>query len=231
VRWRKTGDQVCKTGTAVPCPYRLRRRLERGVRRWSCVRLNEIEGAFEGTLFVIDFFLKLKDGVENGFGARRAARDVDVDWEHLIAALNDGVIVEDAAGSGAGTHGDDPLGFGHLIVELANDGSHFLREASGDDHEVGLARRGAENFGAEARDVETGGGHRHHFNGAAGESETEGPDRAAARPVHGFVERREDNAFVFEELAEVVWLGEGDVLAERCAHWASRGYFRTSGGE
>ena len=54
---------------------------------------------------------------------------------------------------------------------------------------------------------------------------SEGPDGAAACPVHGFVERGEDNAFVFEELAEVVWLGEGDVLAERCAHWASSEVF------
>jgi len=192
-----------------------------------CERLREIEGAFEGTLFVIDFFLELKDGVENGFGARRAAGNVDVNREHLIAALHDGVVVEDATGSGAGTHRDHPLGFGHLIVKLANDGSHFLREAAGDDHQVGLARRRTEYFGAETGDVETGGGHGHHFDGAAGETETERPDRAAAGPVHGFVERREEDAFVFKELAEVVRLGEGDILAERCAHWASQSHFRT----
>ena len=143
--------------------------------------------------------------------------------------MHDRVIIEDAAGSGAGAHRDDPLGLGHLIVELANDGSHFLREAAGDDHQIGLARRRAENFGAEAGDVETGGGHGHHLDGAAGEAETERPDGAAARPVHGFVERGEDDAFVFEELAEVVWLCEGDVLAERCAHWASSRVFSHNG--
>jgi hypothetical protein len=189
------------------------------------VRLREIEGAFEGTLFVIDFFLELEDSVEDSFGARRAAGDVDVHRKNLIAALHDGVVVEYAAGSGAGTHRNYPLGFGHLIVELANDGSHFLREAAGDDHEIGLARRWAKNLGAETRDVEAGGGHGHHFDGAAGEPESEGPDGAAASPVHSFVERRENDAFVFEELAEVVGLSEGDVLAERCAHWASSRLF------
>ncbi len=203
------------------------RRSVQEAHRMRQVRLREVEGAFEGTLFVIDFFLELKNGVENGFGARRAAGDVDVDGKHLIAALYDGVVVEDTAGSGAGAHGDHPLGLGHLIVELANDRSHLLREAARDDHQVGLARRRAKNFGAETRDVETGGGHGHHFNGAAGETESKRPDRAAASPVHGFVERREDNAFVFEKLAEVVRLGEGDILAERCAHWASHKHFRT----
>jgi hypothetical protein len=189
------------------------------------VRLREIEGAFEGTLFVVDFFLELEDRVKNSFGTRRAAGDVDVHRKNLIAALNDRVIVEDAAGGGARAHGNDPLRLGHLIVKLANDGSHFLRETAGDDHEIGLARRGAKHFGAETRNVEASGGHGHHFDSAAGETETEGPDGAAASPVHSFVERGEDDAFVFEQLAEVVRLGEGDVLAESCAHWASSRLF------
>ena len=96
--------------------------------------LVEVEGALEGAFFVVDFLLQLEDGVEEGFGARWAAGNVDVDWEDLVAALYDGVIVEDAAAGGASAHGDDPLGFGHLIVKLADDGGHFLREASGDDH-------------------------------------------------------------------------------------------------
>ena len=89
-----------------------------------------------------------------------------------------------------------------------------MREAAGDDHQVGLAGRGAKNFGAEAREVKTGGGHGHHFNGAAGEAKAERPDGALASPVHGFVERGEDDAFVLQKAAEVVGLGQGDVFAE-----------------
>jgi len=92
--------------------------------------------------------------IEHGFGARGTAGDVNVHGDDLIAALHDGVIVEDAAGSGAGSHGDDPLGLGHLIVKLANDGSHLLGEASGNDHEIGLAGRGTKDFSAEAGEVE-----------------------------------------------------------------------------
>src|SRR2546430_7331019 len=70
----------------------------------------KIHGAPEGTLLSVDLLLKLKDGVENGLGARRATGDVHIDRNDLIAALHNGVIVENAAGSGTGAHRDDPLG-------------------------------------------------------------------------------------------------------------------------
>jgi hypothetical protein len=59
--------------------------------------LREIEGALERALFVLDLFLELEDGVKDRFGARGAARDVDVHGDNLVAALDDGVVVEDPA--------------------------------------------------------------------------------------------------------------------------------------
>src|SRR5260370_15544571 len=47
-------------------------------------------------LLVVDFFLKLEDGVKKGFWTRRAAGNVNINGNDLIAALDDGVIVEDA---------------------------------------------------------------------------------------------------------------------------------------
>jgi len=176
--------------------------------------LRKIQGALEGALFAVDFFLELEDGVENSFGARRATGNVDVNGNDLIAALHDGVIVEDAAGSGASAHRDDPLGLGHLIVKLADDRRHFLRKAASDDHQIGLAGRRAKNFGAEAREVKAGSGHGHHFDGAACQSEAERPNGTLARPVHGLIERGEDDAFVFQKIAEVVGPGQCDVFAE-----------------
>jgi hypothetical protein len=85
-------------------------------------------------------------------------------------------------------------------------------------HLVGLTRRWAKDFGAEASEVKARSGHGHHLDGAAGQAKAERPDGAFARPVHGFVERREDDAFVFQEIAEVVGLCECDVFAECCAH-------------
>src|SRR5216683_470720 len=179
---------------------------------------SEIQRALEGAFFAVNLLLKLENGVEKRFGARRAAGNVNVDGNDLIAALHDGVIVEDAAGGCASAHGNDPLGLRHLVVKQANDGSHFLREAAGDNHQIGLARRGAENFCAKTRDVKSRRSHGQHFNGAAGEAKTERPDGAFARPVDGLVKRREDDAFVFEELPEIVGLGECDVLPQGYAH-------------
>src|SRR5262249_45431793 len=86
---------------------------------WSALR--EVQGALEGALFGVDLLLQLQNGIEQCLGPRRAPGNVYVDGQHLVAALHDRVVVEDAAGSRAGAHGDDPLGFGHLIVKMAND--------------------------------------------------------------------------------------------------------------
>src|SRR5256885_12182188 len=49
-------------------------------------------------------------------GTRRAPRHEHVNRHDLIAALDDGVVVEDAADAGAGAHRDHPLRLGHLVV-------------------------------------------------------------------------------------------------------------------
>jgi len=54
-------------------------------------------------------------------------------------------------------------------------GAIFLRETAGDDHEIGLARGWAEDFGAETREVKTRGGHGHHLDGAAGQAKNKRP--------------------------------------------------------
>src|SRR5580765_3934608 len=88
--------------------------------RRKSVLLREIQCALEGALFVVDFLLQLENGVENGLGTWRTAGNVDIDGNHLVAALNDGVVIENAAGRRARAHGDDPLRLGHLIVKLAD---------------------------------------------------------------------------------------------------------------
>ena len=181
----------------------------------------QIQSALEGTRFRIDLFLELQNRVQERFRAGGTPRNVYIHWNNLIATLHDRVIVEDAAGSGARAHGNDPLGLGHLFVQTANDRGHFLREASGDDHQIGLTRGRAEDFGAETSHVEAGGGHRHHFDCAASQAETERPDGASAGPIHGFVELGENYAFVFEQLAKIVGLSECYALSERYAHGAS----------
>ena len=97
----------------------------------------------------------------------------------MIAALDDRVVVEHAARAGAHAHRHDPLGVGHLVVDLADDGSHLLADPPGDDHEVGLARRRAEDLLAPAARVEARGAEGHHLDGAARQAEGGRPERRA----------------------------------------------------
>src|SRR6516225_1147452 len=198
--------------------------------RLKPVPLREIKRALERTLFVFDLLLKLENRVEQRFRPRRAARNVNVHRNHLIAPLHDSVVVEHAARSGASAHGNHPLGLGHLVVELTHDRSHFLREPAGHDHQVCLARRRTKNLRAKARHVEPCCRHGHHFNGAAGQPESEWPDGAFARPVHRLVQLCEDDAFVLEQAAKVFWLRQRRMFSERSTHSSSSSlqlHFRT----
>jgi len=136
-----------------------------------------------GDLGMPHLLLQLEDTEHECLGGGRAARDVDVDRHDAVASSDNAVaVVVVATTVGAATHGDDPSGFGHLIVDLAKSGRHLVGESAGDNHDVGLARRGTEND-SHAILIVTGCGKVHHLNSAAGKTEGHGPQRALARPV------------------------------------------------
>ena len=116
-------------------------------------------------------------------GRRRATRRVHVDGHDLVDTLHDRIVVEHAAGAGAHAHRDDPLGLHHLVVHLTQHRRHLLADPTGDDHDVGLTRRRAEDLHPEAGDVVVRGAGRHHLDRAAGETERGRPRRARPRPV------------------------------------------------
>jgi hypothetical protein len=107
-----------------------------------------------------------------------------------------GVVVEDACGRAAGAHRDGVLRVEHLVVDAADDRRHLDRDASRQDEQVRLARRGAERLEAEPGDVQTRADHRHHLDGAARQAERRREQRVAAGPVGGLVERRRDDALL-----------------------------------
>lgn len=88
---------------------------------------------------------------------------------------------------GAAPHANHPLGIGHLIVALPHRTRHFVGNGAGDNHDVGLPRRGAEDD-AQAVLVVAWHGDVHHLDAAAGEAEGEGPEGAVAGPVGEGVE-------------------------------------------
>ena len=70
---------------------------------------------------------------------------------------------------------------------MAEGRRHFVGQSTGDNHDVGLAGGGAEDY-AEAVLVVARGGEVHHFDSAAGEAEGHGPKGALAGPVGDLVE-------------------------------------------
>lgn len=132
--------------------------------------------------------LQLEDAVHEGFAGGGASGDVDVDGDNAVAAPDDAVaVVVVAAAVGTTAHGNDPSRFGHLIVDLAQRGSHLVGEGAGDNHDVGLTGGGSEN-NAQAILIVSRGGKVHHFDGAAGETKGHGPEGRLSSPVGNDVE-------------------------------------------
>src|ERR1700694_3689798 len=156
---------------------------------------HEIQRLLHRAAFDHDFFLQQRDRINQLLGTRWTAGDIDIHGNNLIHALHQRVIIENTTGSRAGYHRDDPLRFRHLLPELANYGGHFVRDATGNNHQVRLPRRRPEHFGSEARDIEARCAHRHHFDRTAGEAKRHRPDGILAHPVDGRIERSHDDAF------------------------------------
>ena len=145
-------------------------------------------------LRVLDLVVQLEDRVDEHLRPRRAAGQVDVDRDDVVDALHDRVVVEHAAAGGADAHREHPLGVGHLVVDLAQHRGHLLAHPAGDDHQVGLARRGPEDLHAEAGQVVARAAGRHHLDGAAGQAERRRPQRAAAEVAGELLDGGEQNA-------------------------------------
>src|SRR5262249_56911073 len=76
---------------------------------------------------------------------------------------------------------------------------HLEVDGAGDDHQVGLARRGAEGTRAEAIYVEARGARRHHLDGATGQAKRHRPHARLPRPIDRLFERRRDDVLLLAE--------------------------------
>lgn len=83
-------------------------------------------------------------------------------------------------------HAHHPPGLWHLVVALPDCRRDLVRDCAGDNHNIGLPGRCAED---DAQLVLVVPRHRevHHFDCAAGEAEAEGPERALSSPVYDLV--------------------------------------------
>src|SRR5438132_1641590 len=105
-------------------------------------------------LLSVDFSLQFHKSMEQRLRPGRTTGNVYIDWNITVYAFQNVItLFERPAGNGASAHGNDVFRIGHLVVEPHNLWRHFLGHRAGHDHQIGLARRGPENFAAEPGQV------------------------------------------------------------------------------
>jgi hypothetical protein len=115
--------------------------------------------------------------------SRGASGDVHIHGQNLIDSLHDAVDVVHAARVGARTHGDDPLGLGHLFVKSEDHRGNLFKHRPGDNEQVCLPRGGTQHLGSESSQVVASGESRGLFDETAGKPEKHGPKAVLARPI------------------------------------------------
>lgn len=138
------------------------------------------------------FLLEQEDAVHQSFCGRWASRDVNVDRNDSIASSNDRVrVVVVPASIGATSHRDDPSRFRHLIVDLSQRRSHFIRQRSSDNHHITLSWRSTEND-SESILIVSGCRDVHHLDCATSQTECHWPDGSLTGPIHNSIGAREN---------------------------------------
>lgn len=105
-------------------------------------------------------------------------RHIDIDRHDAVTAAHNAVrVVVVAASVRARPHGDHPARLGHLVVDFAKGGRHFVRQRARNDDHIGLPRRRTEH-NAEAVHVVAGRREMHHLHSTASQPECERPQGA-----------------------------------------------------
>ena len=162
-------------------------------------------GVGPGEGLAADFLLQGNQAVEQRLGPRRTARDVDVDRDEAVDALEHVItLLERTAGNRARAHRDAILRFGHLVPEPDDLRRHFLCHRAGHDQQIRLPRRRTVHLRAKARDVETRHRRGDHLDRTTREAEVQRPDRIGAPPVVEVLHFGEQNALAAEIFAFLV---------------------------
>lgn len=148
-------------------------------------------------LFVVEerskltLLLQLENAIHQRLAGRWASGHVDIHGDDPVAASDDGVTVMIISTTvGAASHTDHPSGVGHLIVNLSEGRCHLVCQGTGDNHDVALSGRGTEND-TQSVLVVTWRREVHHFDCAASQTESHGPQRSLSRPVRDLIQRRQ----------------------------------------
>src|SRR4030095_5247444 len=139
---------------------------------------------------MLDSFLQFHQSVQNGFGARRATWDVDIDRNDGVDALNSGVVVIEPARAGADAESDYPFGLAHLVVNGFQERRHFMLNGSDDKQTSSRAGEETRNPGTKSVDVVMRRSRGHVFHSTAGCDEGILEQGILPRPANGLFKLR-----------------------------------------
>jgi hypothetical protein len=149
--------------------------------------------------------LQLENPVHERLTRWWASRHINIHWNDSVASSCHTVTVVVVSSTvGARTHGDNPsrlynvslighrdvsscVYLRHLIVNLSQSRCHLVGESTSNNHDVGLTWRSTENNSHTVL-VVTWGRKMHHFDSAAGETESHGPKGGLTSPVGNLIE-------------------------------------------
>lgn len=123
-----------------------------------------------------NLLLQLQNAVHQCLAGWRTSRHIHIDRHDPIASPHNAIaVVVIPTPVRAAPHADDPSRLWHLVIYLTQCRRHLVCERAGDNHDIGLAGRGAKDD-AETILIVARGREMHHFDGAAGQAECHGPE-------------------------------------------------------
>ena len=158
------------------------------------VAMGLLELAPLGDGLITNLFAQLDHGVENRLWTRRAAGQIEINWDKFVDPTNSrrGIGAEHATRDGAGPHGDDVFGFRHLLIESHQSRGHLHSDRASHDQKISLPRTRPWDQ-AKTIEIKTGADQRSKFNEAASRAIEQRPEAAEAGPVMEIVEAGQDD--------------------------------------
>src|SRR5437764_3085728 len=160
-------------------------RAESGDRKLAWLSPIEMLGlVFTRQFLSVNFSLQFHKSVQKRLWSWRTSWDVNIHGDITVDPFQDVItLLEWTTGNRARPHRDHVFRVGHLVVKTHYLRRHFFRHRPGDDHEIGLARRGPENFAAETREIVARRRRGDHLDRTTSQAELKRPDRITSAPI------------------------------------------------
>jgi len=155
-------------------------------------------------LSVPHLLLQLENAKHERLACWWAARNVDIDWHNPITPTRHRVaVVIITATVRTTSHRNNPSRIRHLIIHLSESRGHLVGECTGNNHNIGLTRGGAENYTktilivARCREM-------HHFDGAACKTKCHRPKGTLTCPIRYLIKRGPSRGLVSMSMTQIV---------------------------